>query len=57
MLPVAEVLMLPVAEVVMLPAAEVVMLPVAENAVEVIANVKSDAQRIDWKRLMINFSW
>ena len=51
---VAEVVMLPAAEVVMVPAAEVVMVPAAAKAVEVIAIVSSDAQRIDWRRLMIN---
>ena len=54
MVPAAEVVMVPAAEVVMVPAAEVVIVPAAAKAVEVIAIVSSDAQRIDWRRLMIN---
>ena len=52
MLP-GAVVMLP-GLVVMLPGL-VVMLPA--NAVEASATVSNDAQRVDWKRFMSNFSW
>jgi hypothetical protein len=46
MIPVPVVEMIPVPVVEMIPVPVVEMIPVAANAVEVIANVKSDAQRM-----------
>jgi hypothetical protein len=52
MLPFRKVVMLPLSEtVVMLPLLSVVMLPA--NALEVIANVSNEAQRIDWNRFIV----
>jgi len=43
--------MLPAGRVVMLPFANVVMLPA--NALEAVAKVSNEAQRIDWNRFMV----
>jgi hypothetical protein len=43
--------MLPAGSVVMLPLAKVVMLPA--NALEAVAIVSNEAQRIDWNRFIV----
>jgi hypothetical protein len=54
MVPADVVEMVPADVVEIVPADVVEMVPPTANAVEVTAKVKSDAQRIDWRRFMIN---